>query len=1046
MTIFCCNIFAHSDSFLLPYIQTFGYQPTSHSFQVKGREALEAEAFLGSRAKKMELLSYVETENDKKDNKSYISSLVGAKPKISSAGLTAKWAKNSIGLQKSISVSAGKINTIELGPSHVIPPVAKRKDPPSPDRRIPTSPQAGPEAHHRARDTPDTESSFSNKKVCPLPSAALLGVSPGVTSRPSVLRTAHSTVVAATIPFSDQGVVPRPSTSLENTQQASAFANNRGKNSPLEASRGGEPPLSNVQSARRVRGTRSRKPKFANDLEASLTAVDVFDFEVHNEVLDARIQKKRKAVTTSGGFPEIDEGAPRQRKRTPRATTPSGDVETEAGESNLTKVKSAKKTKKSSCKKTPKAATTVSNNFVRTNLKAKWKGRRPGQTRGGKVKMYNGKPWLSRHMWKAQQAKERNEALYSDLLDEKELDRVVNDVSSDDSTDEEARELAKFGEASVFRHRGDKKAMDLSGGSADEEDPDVVGFASSVTASFFSDVSTGMDMVQNNIRSSSHVIAQRRKKTAKSHVEAPEVVHLREQGENADIHDVLKHVFHHDGFLELQEETIHRVVSGKSTLLVLPTGGGKSLCYQLPAFVLPGITLVVTPLISLMEDQLNGLPPCLKGAIWNSTRSTEDVRKLMDELKRGEIKILFVSPEKLLSAGFQRFMTRLPHPGVTFACIDEAHCVSQWSHNFRPTYMRLAGALCGTLNVRCILALTATATRQTELSVCQSLKLDPESQVVRVSPHRRNLHLTASRDHDRNTAIVKLLQSQRFTKLQSIIVYTTTRRTADEVAILLNSNGIRSESYHSGKNSRRRKATQTRFMNNELRVVVATIAFGMGIDKRDVRAVIHYNAPRSFEHYVQEIGRAGRDGLPAFCHVFYQSQDIHYIKRLVEASFVDESSVNHFVNCVFNHDSPKGMDQLGSRHRRKKDVETRPVEQFEYVSLNLADLQEHMELNEMVAETLLCHLEICAAKHVQIIGTLHTTARIGFHKVNAEKLAPTNRYVQAIIDICSRNKSRDSSTGYYRVDVTAVSLHGLHLFPRLSQLCFLSNTCSPCSG
>ncbi len=249
-----------------------------------------------------------------------------------------------------------------------------------------------------------------------------------------------------------------------------------------------------------------------------------------------------------------------------------------------------------------------------------------------------------------------------------------------------------------------------------------------------------------------------------------------------DLHHILRTVFGFTRFNRGQEDALRMVLSRKSTLLVLPTGGGKSLCYQLPAYVFPGVTLVVTPLISLMQDQLDHLPACVPGAVWNSALSPDQTHTLMQRLQRGEVKVLFVSPEKVLTPGFQRFMTSsLPPAGVSFACVDEAHCVSEWSHCFRPSYLRLTRILYDVLHVCAVLALTATATKQTQSALCRALRI-PDEHVQRSPVNRRNLVLTASKDQDRLQALVGLLRSDLYRKLGSIIVYVTTQMETEIVA------------------------------------------------------------------------------------------------------------------------------------------------------------------------------------------------------------------------------------------------------------------------
>jgi RecQ family ATP-dependent DNA helicase len=346
----------------------------------------------------------------------------------------------------------------------------------------------------------------------------------------------------------------------------------------------------------------------------------------------------------------------------------------------------------------------------------------------------------------------------------------------------------------------------------------------------------------------------------------------------------LRSVFGFGAFNPGQAEAIRNVLHAQSTLLVLPTGAGKSLCYQLPSLFTPGLTLVVSPLIALMQDQLAHLPPELPGAAWSSSAPPAETTALMDRLRAGRIKVLFVSPERVLTPGFQRFITaQLPAPGVSFVCVDEAHCVSEWSHNFRSSYLRLSHALYGTLRARCVLALTATATRLTEEVVCRTLRIDTSPAagcVLRAAVTRPNLLVTASAAESeaaRVAELILLLQSPAFAALTlggaaavdaaagrargkkaaaaglqcSVIVYVTSQAQTEQVAQTLTTAGLSAAPYHAGLPFAQRMSTQQRFMAGKVKVVVATIAFGMGLDKQDVRAVIHLTLPRTLEHYVQ---------------------------------------------------------------------------------------------------------------------------------------------------------------------------------------------------
>ncbi|XP_051527605.1 ATP-dependent DNA helicase Q4 isoform X2 [Myxocyprinus asiaticus] len=405
--------------------------------------------------------------------------------------------------------------------------------------------------------------------------------------------------------------------------------------------------------------------------------------------------------------------------------------------------------------------------------------------------------------------------------------------------------------------------------------------------------------------------------------------------------------FGYKSFRPGQETAIMRILSGLSTLVVLSTGMGKSLCYQLPAYLYAQrskcITLVVSPLVSLMDDQLSGLPSKLKAACIHSNMSQKQRETAIEKVKAGQVHVLLLSPEALVGGGHSGSGCLPPAdqlPPVAFACIDEAHCVSEWSHNFRPCYLRLCKVLRDRLGVRCLLGLTATATLSTALDIARHLNIsDQDGIAVRSAAVPHNLHLSVSMDRDKDQALVSLLKGARFGALESVIVYCTRREETSRIAALLRTclqgvilreskkpapedeeenpvgkkkkalarKKIRkplkwiAEAYHAGLSASERRRVQNNFMCGELRVVVATVAFGMGLDKSDVRGIIHYNMPKSFESYVQEIGRAGRDGHPAHCHLFLDPEggDLHELRRHIYADTVDYYTVKKLVQKVF---------------------------------------------------------------------------------------------------------------------------------------------------
>ncbi|XP_035132912.1 ATP-dependent DNA helicase Q4 isoform X4 [Callithrix jacchus] len=404
---------------------------------------------------------------------------------------------------------------------------------------------------------------------------------------------------------------------------------------------------------------------------------------------------------------------------------------------------------------------------------------------------------------------------------------------------------------------------------------------------------------------------------------APTVLPLYSLGPSGQVAETPAEVFHaleqlgHRAFRPGQERAVMRILSGISTLLVLPTGAGKSLCYQLPALLYaqrsPCLTLVISPLLSLMDDQVSGLPPCLKAACIHSGMTRKQRESVLQKIQAGQVHMLLLTPEALVGAGGLPPATKLPP--VAFACIDEAHCLSQWSHNFRPCYLRVCRVLRERMGVHCFLGLTATATRRTASDVAQHLAVAEEPGLHGPAPVPANLHLSVSMDRDTDQALLTLLQGKRFRNLDSIIIYCNRREDTERVAALLRTclhpaqgpgpkgraPKTMAEAYHAGMCSRERQRVQRAFMQGQLRVVVATVAFGMGLDRPDVRAVLHLGLPPSFESYVQAVGRAGRDRQPAHCHLFLQPQgeDLRELRRHVHANGMDFWAVKRLVQRVF---------------------------------------------------------------------------------------------------------------------------------------------------
>ncbi|KAK3837617.1 MAG: P-loop containing nucleoside triphosphate hydrolase protein, partial [Linnemannia elongata] len=342
---------------------------------------------------------------------------------------------------------------------------------------------------------------------------------------------------------------------------------------------------------------------------------------------------------------------------------------------------------------------------------------------------------------------------------------------------------------------------------------------------------------------------------------------------------ILRKVWGYPSFRDGQLDSIKRTLRHESSLLVLPTGSGKSLSYQLPAYILsklgiPTLTLVISPMISLMYDQVKCLPPGLIGACWTSVeQTTTQFRDFMEKLTSNTIKILFISPEKLQSQSFLSLVRTRKIPPIPFVCVDEVHCLSEWSHNFRPAYLLLNHVLISDLKSPCVIGLTGTATEGTKDSICAMLHIDRSAGVLSGPVIRDNLAMTVSVEADREPALLNLLQSPRFAAMDAILIYVMRQAQADALAAFLRVRNFSAESYHAGKSSQDRQRIQHRFMNDRIRILVATIAFGLGLNKSNIRSVIHYCLPKSLENYIQEIGRSGRDGEKSYCHMFLNQDD-----------------------------------------------------------------------------------------------------------------------------------------------------------------------------
>jgi ATP-dependent DNA helicase RecQ len=362
---------------------------------------------------------------------------------------------------------------------------------------------------------------------------------------------------------------------------------------------------------------------------------------------------------------------------------------------------------------------------------------------------------------------------------------------------------------------------------------------------------------------------------------------------------VLQSVFGYDAFRPHQEDIIRRVQHGGHALVVMPTGGGKSLCYQIPSMVRAGTGLVVSPLISLMQDQVDALQQLgVRAAVLNSSLARSEQRRVQNDLQRGALDLCYVAPERAVRPPF---VERLRRANLALLAIDEAHCISQWGHDFRPEYLELAELRRTFPQVPCI-AVTATADPPTQDAILQRLHLDAEDRFV-TGFDRPNIRYTVVPKRRTPRKQLKQFIDEEHPG-DSGIVYCLSRKRVEKTARWLSDNGHDALAYHAGLSDEKREAHQNRFLREDGLIVVATVAFGMGIDKPDVRFVAHLDVPKTMEAYYQETGRAGRDGRPATAWMAYRLSDIVRMRKFIEASTDDEEhrwAQHHKLNALFGY-------------------------------------------------------------------------------------------------------------------------------------------------
>ncbi len=450
--------------------------------------------------------------------------------------------------------------------------------------------------------------------------------------------------------------------------------------------------------------------------------------------------------------------------------------------------------------------------------------------------------------------------------------------------------------------------------------------------------------------------------------------------------DILHRVFGFERFRPGQQEVIDRLLAGDSALAIFPTGAGKSLCYELPALLLDGLTVVISPLIALMKDQVDFLRQRdVPAARLDSSLDAAETRRVYDELSADRLRLLYISPERL---GNERFLHMIERRRIALLAVDEAHCISEWGHNFRPDYLKMA-RLAQQFGAARVLALTATATPEVARDIARGFGIAAEN-IVHTGFYRPNLELrvTPCAGDARRALLLSRLQER---PAGSTVVYVTLQRTAEEVAAFLDQRGFAARAYHAGMESDARSAVQDAFMASDRLIVVATIAFGMGVDKANIRYVYHYNLPKGLESYMQEVGRAGRDGAPAVCELLACADDVVTLENFTYGDTPTREAVAALLAEI--------------------------LDQAEAFDVSVYDLSGRHDVRPLVVETLLTYLELDGV--IQATGPFYAGFKFQPRRSSREILGefdPTRAaFLRSVLQHARKGRA------WYSLDVEEVS-------------------------